>query len=880
MQPPSCEPLERRRLLAAGVELISSAARVNDTVTTSDGHSPPPFDDRGPAAAVSNDGRYVAVASTATDLVAGPAFTGEANVFVRDRTTGTIACASIGVTGQPVGLGRVAGLDSFSMSSDGRYVAFVSDKPGVVAGDTASRADVFLRDLVAGTTTLVSRSTAGGPASGDSTNPLFAGASRYLFFVSSAPDLTTAPADFLPRVYRYDLLTSALDRVARSGTAPFQVSDDGNVVAVAVLNPEGSGTFTLDVLVHDFTTGVTSTGTSRASGEPLREHANALPFALSADGSTLVFATREPGVTPDDDNGTFSDVFARDLVTGTTTLVSVGPGGASAEADSGYPSVSADGRFVCFESIANLTGRPPLNDPSLGTLKDVFLRDLRTATTRLISTDPTGAFEAGGYFPEMSPDARFVVYLNDNPGTIAGDTATSTDRMVLRDLATGAVTLVNRDAGGAVFDLLDFRPHRSFDRFGSVLVLSSGSDPDVRRLVAGVTDENLRTDLLALPVAPAPPLPTATAATADVPAAVPFVRVDVTYRGDAPIVARTVSTGDVVLTGPRGFRAPGTLVSLRSSDDRRLNVATYQFDFPGGPAGADENGTYVVEMVAGEVLATSGLAVAPGPVPGGSFNVAIAETRAPDLRADALTGRVTPLVRGEKFAGGRLVLRVTNAGDLPAADRVTLRLLASTDDVADAGDAMAQELSNRKINLRPGKTAVFRLSPRALAGLSAAELPDGTYRLIAIINATGTVAEAQASNNAAVLADALTVTAPVRDLAVLAPSLTGTFAPGRTNTLRLGVRNDGNVTARGARTVRARLTTNPADPAAASRTVDVPLNLKLKPGATRSLRAKLPLPEDLPRGTYFVVVGLLPDVTAPDADPSDDTAIGGSTYTY
>jgi Tol biopolymer transport system component len=779
------------------------------------------------------------------------------------------------VSGQPVGLPWSDG--GFDISSDGRYVAFSSDKPDVVPGDATSQADVFLRDLVTGSTTLVSRPIDGEPAAGDSTAPLFAGASRYLFFASDAPNLTPSPGDGRAHVYRYDVLSGALDRVAAPVDGPFRVSDDGNVVAFPVVSREDFNLLVTDVFVHDFAAGVTALGSARASGQPLKDPATSLPFALSGDGGTLVFVTRQAGVTPDDTNGSNSDVFARDLAGGTTSLVSVLPAGANSDSDSDYPSVSADGRFVCFQSAAALTGRPPLRDPPFGTSNDVFVRDLRAGATRLVSADPTGDFEAGGYFPEMSADGRFVAYLNDNPGTTADDTATSTDRLVLRDLAAGAVTLINRDAGGAVFDMANFRPHKSFDRSGTLLTFSSGSDADVPRFVPGVVDENLRTDLLAVQVAPTPAYPAASAAAADLSAAAPSLRVDVTYIG-AAIVARTISAGDVFLAGPNGIRVPGTLAAVQSGGDGPRNVATYLFDFPGGIS-ADDNGAYTVEMVAGEVLDTRGLAVPAGPVPGGSFDVSIPATGAADLRVLSFTGTVPPLVRGEAFAARPLRLRVENSGDRRASGRVALHLLASADGVADAGDVTVARITDRKINLGPGRTLQYTFGRRALSGLTTAPLPDGAYRLIAVVDADDAIAESQEANNVAVRAEPLTVAAPFSDVGIASPSLPGRPAPGRKATLLFTARNEGNAVARGVQPARVRLTAAPANPAAVSRTFDVPLKLNLKPGATKALRAKLTLPGDLPAGTYFLVVELLDGAPWDDPDASDNGATGAATYT-
>src|SRR6185295_1330042 len=98
---------------------------------------------------VSDDGRYVAFMTYASNLVAGDTNVAE-DVFVRDRISGTTTRASLSSTGQKLAHG------SFypDLSGDGTRVVFESDDDQVVAGDTNSANDVFVRDLATGTNIL------------------------------------------------------------------------------------------------------------------------------------------------------------------------------------------------------------------------------------------------------------------------------------------------------------------------------------------------------------------------------------------------------------------------------------------------------------------------------------------------------------------------------------------------------------------------------------------------------------------------------------------------------------------------------------------------------------------------------------------------------
>src|SRR5688500_14383059 len=101
--------------------------------------------------AISADGRHVAFASAAPDLVAGDD-NGEVDVFVRDRKQGTTVLASVGPHGAPGDGPSVAP----SISADGRWVAFESDAGSLVAGDGNNTGDVFVHEVHSGATRLIS----------------------------------------------------------------------------------------------------------------------------------------------------------------------------------------------------------------------------------------------------------------------------------------------------------------------------------------------------------------------------------------------------------------------------------------------------------------------------------------------------------------------------------------------------------------------------------------------------------------------------------------------------------------------------------------------------------------------------------------------------
>src|SRR5215831_6245900 len=138
------------------------------------------------------DGRYVLFASSANNLVAPlntnsvpPQLPLRLNVFLRDRLAGTTALVSVNLSGIS---GNGDSLPT-GISSDGRYALFESAASDLVLNDTNSANDVFIRDLVAGTTSVVSVDTNGVCGNGSSRGSTITPDGRYVAFVSAANDL-------------------------------------------------------------------------------------------------------------------------------------------------------------------------------------------------------------------------------------------------------------------------------------------------------------------------------------------------------------------------------------------------------------------------------------------------------------------------------------------------------------------------------------------------------------------------------------------------------------------------------------------------------------------------------------------------------------------
>jgi len=213
-----------------------------------------------------------------------------------------------------------------------------------------------------------------------------------------------------------------------------------------------------DIFVRDLTTGTTELVSVDASGAPVPQEASLRPV-ISADGTrVLFFSVAQLAV---NDRNSRWDLYVRDLTAGTTTLVSVnaaGTDGAGAALSSDdTPAFSPDGTKVAFVADATDLGpvdtavcpippRPgaPLSSPCV----DVYLRDLTTGTTTLISGNATrtDTLEGHSQGPVFSPDGNAVAYQSTN--RLPGQGNPSTLQVYRRDLTSGALDLVSVNASG------------------------------------------------------------------------------------------------------------------------------------------------------------------------------------------------------------------------------------------------------------------------------------------------------------------------------------------------------------------------------------------------------------------------------------------------
>jgi Tol biopolymer transport system component len=376
---------------------------------------------------ISTDGRFVAFRSAASNLVSIDA-NGEDDVFVYDRIGGLNALVSVSCTGEAANGGS---FDAF-ISPDGRYVGFASDADNLVPSDLNGVTDVFVRDLARGTTTRVSVSKTGEEGDALSFHASISTHGRYVAFHSRATNMVLPDANGLTYdVYVHDRTTRTTTRLSVSsegiqgnGNSLYpKISSDGRYVvfeSVASNLVPGDTNGSPDIFVHDRKTATTTRVSVSASGAQ-GNSGSVLP-SISADGRYVTFDSFARNLVPFDSNNR-DDIFVHDRLHGATELVTLSSTNEQSNSGSLRSSISADGRYVVFESFASNLVPLDTNDTI-----DVFLRDRLLGTTRRVSVSSfaaEGDFDSGT--PIISADGRFVAFVSAASNLVSDDTNSGND---------------------------------------------------------------------------------------------------------------------------------------------------------------------------------------------------------------------------------------------------------------------------------------------------------------------------------------------------------------------------------------------------------------------------------------------------------------------
>jgi len=389
--------------------------------------------------AVSADGRYIAFASDASNLVTGDSNATD-DIFLFDRVTGSIDMITRGVGGVPAN-GKS---DRPTISADGQFVAFYSDATNLISDDTNLKRDIFVYDRSAGTIELVSVGADGRRGEKSSNMPSISADGRFVAFRSLASTLD-GEADTLGfrDIFVRDRINNVTERISVSSAGELATgghsdrpvisadgryvafySDAGNLVegdepSFDPLNPTlGNGV--RDVFLHDRNTGVTERISVATDGTP--GNGASSRAAISADGRYVAFRSEATNLVAGDTNGV-GDVFLRDTLEGTTVRVSLASGGVEADGLSSVPAMSADARYIAFRSEA--TNLAPVSAGAVAGVEQVYIYDRTTMTVTLVSANLAGeAGDENSSRPGVSADASVVAFRSRAANLIDGDEPT------------------------------------------------------------------------------------------------------------------------------------------------------------------------------------------------------------------------------------------------------------------------------------------------------------------------------------------------------------------------------------------------------------------------------------------------------------------------
>ncbi|WNM62462.1 FG-GAP-like repeat-containing protein [Candidatus Nitrospira neomarina] len=370
---------------------------------------------------LNENGRFVTYYSLSTNLVPGDT-NGVRDIFVYDRQNQQTTRVSVATGG---GQANGESLEP-AISANGRYVAFRSDATNLVPGDTNGTTDVFVHDRQTGITSRVSVATGGGQSNNNSFTPALSADGRFVAFHSFANNLVPGDTNGVLDVFVHDRQTGATTRVSvatgaiqgnNTSRAGF-LSANGGLVAFesdATNLVPGDTNGVRDLFIHDRQTGVTTRVSVATGGGQV--NGESVDAELSADGRYVTFQSDATNLVAGDTNGV-GDVFVHDRQTNTTTRVSVASGGLQGGGESSEGTISGDGRFVAFLSFA--TNLVPDDTNGEG---DVFVHDRQTNTTTRMSVT-TGGVQGNDFScnPAISQDGRIVGFFSDSTNLVPGDT--------------------------------------------------------------------------------------------------------------------------------------------------------------------------------------------------------------------------------------------------------------------------------------------------------------------------------------------------------------------------------------------------------------------------------------------------------------------------
>jgi Tol biopolymer transport system component len=406
--------------------------------------------------------------SSADDLVSGDNGQLGLDVFLRDRASNTTVLVSANFNGTGGGDGSSI---SGTVSTNGRYVVFQSDSSDLISGDTNGVSDIFVRDLVAGTTTLVSVATNGSVGDGASSDPVMTPDGRYVVFISAATNLVVNDTNGILDIFVRDVVgnTTTLVSVSASGAS--------SVMATPAITPDGRfvtffstaqglvsgvpGTSRGEIYVRDLVGGTTILATTNAtaivtsaiqfSSVPVPSHP-----VISDDGRYVAFKSgwTNGTITPPAGTTATTVVMQYDSATQLTTVISTNGFPPWATGDDLFgPEMTPDGRYVAF--VAREVAGALVNSSAR-------LWDQQTGSNVFVSVALDGRTNSISHTAVVSPDGRFIAFVS-NATNLVANVISNGFHVYLRDVQMGTTVLVDVNTNGV----------GSADNFGTIPGLSA-----------------------------------------------------------------------------------------------------------------------------------------------------------------------------------------------------------------------------------------------------------------------------------------------------------------------------------------------------------------------------------------------------------------------
>lgn len=337
-----------------------------------------------------------------------------------------------------------------SISADGRYVTYYSSANNLIVGDTNGRGDVFVYDRLLGLTTLASVSSYGIQGNADSSEPAISADGRYVAFSSTANNLVAGDTNGYMDIFVHDRQTGITKRVSvpsngvqGNGRSTFpSISNDGESIAFysnANNLVTGDTNGKDDVFVHDLSTGITSRVSVSNTGV---QGINTSSYpSISGDGRYIAFQSLAGNLVSGDTNG-LEDIFLYDRQSSKVIKVS-GSNNVQSNGQSLYSAISKDGSYVVFQSLANNL----VNGDTNG-VEDIFTCNIATGETKRISVSGSGIQGNGRNLgPAINGDGRFITFRSAASNLVDGDTNGYWD-IFLFDQLTGITTRVSLSNNG------------------------------------------------------------------------------------------------------------------------------------------------------------------------------------------------------------------------------------------------------------------------------------------------------------------------------------------------------------------------------------------------------------------------------------------------